>query len=175
MPRRGVSFAKTELDYLLDVLEEILPIGPMEWEIVETKHNAIFEEKQRTKETLKRKFQNLYLTRIPTGDPTCPPHVCKAKLIYELKKQKCDISVGNDNNSDIFSDSDDKDPDDDFLNNDGINAVFGTSSKKVNCGVTFTAGNDGIADADKVQLLPSSLFNLINSRRRISSQSIFAL
>lgn len=79
MPRRGASFATKEIEHLLDVMEEIVPIGPTEWDIVEAKHNALFEDKGRNKDTLKRKFQSLYLTRIPTGDPTCPPHIPKTK------------------------------------------------------------------------------------------------
>ena len=50
----------------------------------------------RTKETFKRKFQNLYLRRMPTGDPSCPPMVRRAKKIQNDIKQRADISEGDD-------------------------------------------------------------------------------
>jgi hypothetical protein len=75
MGRRGASFSKREIQHLLDDVEEILPSGQTECDIVEARHNAAYPEAQRTRETIKRKFQSLYLTRIPTGDPHCPPFV----------------------------------------------------------------------------------------------------
>jgi hypothetical protein len=40
-------------------------------------------------------FQNLYGTRVPTGDPSCPPHVCRAKAIQQMINQKLEYSDGN--------------------------------------------------------------------------------
>ena len=79
MPSRGLAFRKEEVNFLLEVMEDILPISSMEWEDVERRHNERYATNERTKETLKRKFQNLYLKRVPTGDPTMPPEVRWAK------------------------------------------------------------------------------------------------
>ena len=100
MPSRGLAFKKEEVNYLLEVMADILPISSMEWEDVERRHNERFSTNERTKETLKRKFQNLYLKRVPTGDPTIPPEVRWAKKIQNDIKQRADISEGEDTDGD---------------------------------------------------------------------------
>jgi len=48
--------------------------------VVET-HSARYPNKGRTVDSLKRKFKELHIKRIPTGDPHCPPAVCHAKQL----------------------------------------------------------------------------------------------
>ena len=96
MPNRGSAFQKQEIDLFLDLMEEVLPILSMEWEDVEQRHQEKYGTNDRTKETLKRKFQNLYLKRMPTGDPSCPPEGRRAKKIQNDIKQRADISAGDD-------------------------------------------------------------------------------
>ena len=66
---------------MLDAIETIIPIGSGEWERVEVTHSVDFEEKKRTADSLKRKFRQLYLTKVPTGDPNMPETVRRAKEI----------------------------------------------------------------------------------------------
>ena len=89
MPNRGLAFRKEELDFFLDLMEDVLPISLMEWEDVEQRHQEKYGTNDCTKETLKRKFQNLYLKRMPTGDPTCPLEVRRAKKNSERYKATC--------------------------------------------------------------------------------------
>jgi putative protein kinase ArgK-like GTPase of G3E family len=37
---------------------------------------------------LKRKFKDMYNSTVPTGDPTCPPHIQRAKEIFYLIQEK---------------------------------------------------------------------------------------
>ena len=76
-------------------MEEILPIGTSEWERVWERHDVDFQAKERTPESLKRKFQELARKKIPTGDPQCPPYVRKAKHIYHKIILATDGSTGN--------------------------------------------------------------------------------
>ena len=92
--KRGMGFSQTELDSLLDVIEEILPIGMGEWDDVERQHHSMYPDRDRNRDALRRKFAKLYLKKIPTGDPKCPPEVRRAKRIYELIKNKTDSSDG---------------------------------------------------------------------------------
>ena len=69
--KRGAKFTTAELEHLLDIVEEILPIGASEWERVWERHDVDFHAKERTPESLKRKFQELARKKIPTGDPQC--------------------------------------------------------------------------------------------------------
>ena len=77
--KRGVGYSQMEIDTLLDLVEEHLPISNIEWERIEHLHKCNFPGENRTKESLKRKFQDLYRTKIPTGDPHIPPHIKRAK------------------------------------------------------------------------------------------------
>ena len=60
------------------------------------RHHLYFSDAARSKDALKRKFATLYGTRSPTGDPTIPPDVLRAKRAYEEIKQKAEISEGED-------------------------------------------------------------------------------
>lgn len=91
---RGRSFSKSEIDSLLEIIEELLPIGMNEWEAVLDRHLTRYPDLDRTKDSIKRKFASLYNSKKPTGDPTCPPQVRNAKRIYNLIKDKMDLSDG---------------------------------------------------------------------------------
>jgi hypothetical protein len=129
MPNRGAAFRQDELKGFLKLLEEFLPIGSYEWDALEYHHNTNFPGRNRTKETLKRKFQLMYLMKPPTGNPTIPPTVRKAKDIFKLIKLKAEVSEGESENSEDekgigSSDVDSEDPDalgDDDDGNDANN------------------------------------------------------
>jgi hypothetical protein len=53
-----------------------------------------YPTKDYTAKLLKRKFHELARTKIPTGDPNMPPHICKAKHIYYRIVQATDGSTG---------------------------------------------------------------------------------
>ncbi len=57
-------------------------------------------------DSLKRKFKELHLKRIPTGDPNCPPAVCHAK---RLRRAIIDLMDGSDMNSPLREDNGDDD------------------------------------------------------------------
>ena len=80
MPR-GANFSREELDSFLDSVEEILPLSTTQWESVLEIHSARYPDKGRTVDSLKRKFKELHIKRIPTGDPHCPPAVRRAKQL----------------------------------------------------------------------------------------------
>jgi hypothetical protein len=98
--KRGAKFTIAELECLLDVIDEIVPIGNPDWERVWDKHVSTFPTKERTVESLKQKFQGLTRHKIPTGDPECPPHICNAKRIYRKIVLATDGSTGGSDGSD---------------------------------------------------------------------------
>jgi hypothetical protein len=91
---RGAGFGADELRALLEVLEEHLPIGRDEWELVLTIHNLHFGEFNRTVDSIRRKFAALCRSRIPTGNPTCPAEVRTAKRVRYLMTQRAEIGEG---------------------------------------------------------------------------------
>jgi hypothetical protein len=104
--KRGAKFLIVELECLLDVIDDIIPIGNPDWERVWDKHVFNFPTKERTLESLKRKFQELANKKIPTGDPYCPPHIRNAKRIYRKIVLATNGSTGGSDGSDEGEDKD---------------------------------------------------------------------
>lgn len=92
--RRGDGFTDRELDGLLSLLKEKLPLGRDEWEIVAHMHNEVFPGHGRVADSLKRKFSKLYRTRVPTGNPHIPAPVKRAKRIREEMIERADMGDG---------------------------------------------------------------------------------
>ncbi len=80
MPK-GFSYSTEEVDSFLDLLEENLPISLTAWERVAEVHLTLYPDLKRSVDSLKRKFKELHNNKIPTGDPLCPPAVCRAKRL----------------------------------------------------------------------------------------------
>jgi hypothetical protein len=95
MPR-GANFSMEELDSFLDSVKDILPLSTTQWESVVEMHLARYPDKGRTVDSLKRKFKELHIKRIPTGDPHCPPAVHRAK---QLRNAIIQLMDGSDLNS----------------------------------------------------------------------------
>ena len=88
------QYTSTEIQGLLQVIEEILPVHGEDWEEVSQAHAANFPNTLRNAESIKRKFQALYRVKKPTGDPFCPPEVRFAKRLRHLITTKCEIDDG---------------------------------------------------------------------------------
>ncbi|KAG1701601.1 hypothetical protein DVH05_010902 [Phytophthora capsici] len=74
---RGSGFTRVEVDSLLDLLENINPIGRDEWETVARRHNENHPGLDRTVESLRRKFAKLYRTNMGTRNPHIPDDVAR--------------------------------------------------------------------------------------------------
>ena len=85
------NYSSTELETLLALAAEQLPISGLEWENkISTPHQARHNT-GRSGESLKRKFDSLANTKIPTGDPDIPPHVRQAKHIRRNILSKAEL------------------------------------------------------------------------------------
>ena len=99
---------------MLEAIDDIVPIGNPDWERVWDRHNTRYPQKDRTAESLRRKFQTLVKKKMKTGDPNCPPHIRSAKRIYRKIVEATDGSDGKSNKEkDDDDDEDDRDDDDD--------------------------------------------------------------
>ena len=109
---RGTKYHKDEIEALLDLMEDNLPIGPQEWDDVTEAHADRFLLKNRDSQSLRRKFNELVNSKKPTGDPNCPPHIRRAKMIQRQIITKSDsgggslndddLGIGDDNEQDII-------------------------------------------------------------------------
>jgi flagellar biosynthesis GTPase FlhF len=76
-------------------------------------HADKFLLKNRDTQSLRRKFNELVNSKKPTGDPSCPPHIRRAKAIQRMIIAKSDSGGGslNDDDLGIGDDNDDDDVD----------------------------------------------------------------
>lgn len=112
MPKRGKGFSKGEIDHLLEIIEDICPIGPGPWERVAERHILLYPNLDRTKDSLRKKFASLYNNKIPTGDPRCPANVRKAKHIYRAIQEKMELTDGGGSDDDYEDEEEDDDNED---------------------------------------------------------------
>jgi len=89
-----VNYTPDELANLNEVVEELLPISGAEWEQVEHRHYSRYPDRERTGTQLKKKWNDISKTDIPTGDPNMPDHIREAKRIRILIYEKTDGGTG---------------------------------------------------------------------------------
>ena len=79
-----------EVEFLLDCIEIVLPIGEEDWSRVLESHNGTYPERKRDVLSIRRKFQKLYRKTGGTGNPTCHKNVREARRIRNLIIEKAD-------------------------------------------------------------------------------------
>jgi hypothetical protein len=57
--KRGFKFTVAELEHMLNIIDDIVPIGNPDWEKVWQEHLAAYPTMERTPKLLKHKFQEL--------------------------------------------------------------------------------------------------------------------
>ena len=80
MPK-GTNYSLDEIDSLLDLIEDELPISATLWENIQKSHLSRYPDQRRGVDSIKRKFKELYSKRVKTGDPNCPQEVRRAKRL----------------------------------------------------------------------------------------------
>lgn len=77
---RWANFSSGELDIMLNLVDEQLPMGGDQWEYLTLEFNKkVATDRFRDMESLRKKFKNLKNKRKPTRDPDCPQEVKRAK------------------------------------------------------------------------------------------------
>jgi hypothetical protein len=79
---------------MLEFARDILPISGAEWDLITSRHSAFHPELERAGDQLKKKFNKLACTQIPTGNPNIPPPVREAKEIRDLIIEKSEGVTG---------------------------------------------------------------------------------
>ncbi len=147
MRSRGNNFSKTEINIILNIIEDVVPIGSEEWKQVETRHRQHYPQLDRSRDTLKRKFRQLYGSRPGTGNPTIPQEVRKAKDILGAIKSKQNVSDGEGSGgTDFESSSSGTDGEDAGDGASGSGTDGGTGERTVR-GAEGGGGTGGDADA----------------------------
>jgi len=79
---RSMAFRVPELLSLANIMEDVLPIGNAAWQRVEAEYNTLFPDRFRSLDSLRRKFNWMKDSKIPTGDPSMPYHIRVAKRAH---------------------------------------------------------------------------------------------
>jgi hypothetical protein len=90
--KRGGGFSVEETMDLLLCIEEVVPIGPAQWDRVCDLHASKWSSQCRNVDSIRRKFKKLASEKVPTGDPNCPEEVRSAKRIYRDIEAKMDAA-----------------------------------------------------------------------------------
>ena len=77
----GQRFTQAETNTLLDLIEDMMPMGPEQWESIRDQFNEAHPKPGREAEGLKKRFATLWKKNTPTGNPHCPPEVRRAKQL----------------------------------------------------------------------------------------------
>jgi len=108
----GKGFTPAQEEDMLDVIEEILPVGGEEWTLVKFKHDKKWGFMNRKEDGLRRKCSTLYRNKAPTGNPIIPNTVQRAQDIRQSIRDKADMGEGDVGNLEM---SDDGEIQDDLL------------------------------------------------------------
>jgi len=87
---RGPAFTDYEVNNFLDIMGDVMPIGPLESALDVDHHKVLFGNKNRDMQSLWRKFNTLAGTTSPTGDVVIPSLVQKAKDVQRAIEIKMD-------------------------------------------------------------------------------------
>lgn len=91
---KGKNFSQAEIDCMLELIEEHMPLSASQWQTVVDEHMLLYPNTDRDVDGLRRKFNSLASKKIPTGDPFIPPDVKKAKKIRNDLSQFSGLKTG---------------------------------------------------------------------------------
>jgi hypothetical protein len=111
---QNLSFEDKE--YLISLLDKIHPLGPEQWENIVPRHNLEYakpkERSIRDKESLRQQWYRMTKVSKPTGDPSCPEYIRRAKsLIREIQNEIAMTGIDDDALTDSEHKEDDVEPD----------------------------------------------------------------
>ena len=89
------TYHMAERIHFLNIMLEVLPIGPEQWAEVTSRHAETYAGRE--VESLRRKYTELHRKNIPSGDPNIPEDIRLAKRIkYDIG---CKADIGGDEDS----------------------------------------------------------------------------
>jgi len=83
------TYSVPSLKVLNTIVEKVLPLGRNMWNTVCEQYNQKTKE-SRDWDSLKTRWMKMVNDKKPTGDPDCPEHIKKAKILYHLITESSD-------------------------------------------------------------------------------------
>ncbi|KAF9642068.1 hypothetical protein BDM02DRAFT_3193972 [Thelephora ganbajun] len=111
--RGAANYCPREVEVLLDLVEDELPVGAKGWNTVGTKFREwtiTTGRPARTDRSLEAKYKQLVRTPKPTGDGECPPEIeCAHELNDRIQAKVSCCDLGDDEIADFKDGTDDSD------------------------------------------------------------------
>ncbi|KAK9483529.1 hypothetical protein V1527DRAFT_472946, partial [Lipomyces starkeyi] len=89
------NFSMQDKNALLDAIDKFRPIGPAKWnQVVDAYEDYCLENGTPSRDVgaIRRKFNSLVNFPKPTGDPTCPPDIKRAKEISRMINESVEMA-----------------------------------------------------------------------------------
>jgi hypothetical protein len=175
------NFNDEDKEFLITLLEEIRPVGPEMWDQVVSRYNDKYAEpNQRTtrdKDGLRTQYYKMYKTAKPTGDPTCPEYVRRAKkLKREIEDEVAMTGIDDEDSESAASDIEaDKEPEPETNNADDIedNTESNTIEDNAKSNTTENDNDDNIqADGNDDEYNGTDCTVTIASESDITSSTV---
>ncbi|EFP76493.1 uncharacterized protein PGTG_02934 [Puccinia graminis f. sp. tritici CRL 75-36-700-3] len=90
-PPGSLGYNVAECMLLVEAVKSVLPLGNQDWRSVADQYNTkvlLLNRPKREADNLKQKFKGLAQSQKPTGNATCPEHICEAKRVDALIHEK---------------------------------------------------------------------------------------
>ena len=88
-----VNYLDEELESLMELIVEVLPIDSEQWDTVVTKH-AVKYPYDRSKKSIRNKYNAIKKKKSSTGNPNMPRYVKLARLAHHLIGKKANLGTG---------------------------------------------------------------------------------
>ncbi len=106
---KGTNYSLDEVNNLLELIDEILPLSATQWENIAKHHMLRSPNRECSMDSIKRKFKELHSKKICTGGPNSPQEDCRAKRIRREIIESMNSSDLNSRTEEEGSGSDDGD------------------------------------------------------------------
>ncbi|EFP89810.2 uncharacterized protein PGTG_15766 [Puccinia graminis f. sp. tritici CRL 75-36-700-3] len=90
-PPGSLGYNIAECMLLVEAVKTVLPLGNQDWLSVADQYNTkvlLLNRPKQEADNLKQKFKGLAQSQKPTGNATCPEHICEAKRVNALINEK---------------------------------------------------------------------------------------
>ncbi|KAG1686500.1 hypothetical protein DVH05_006514 [Phytophthora capsici] len=120
------NYKLSEVDRLLQLVEEYLPLGKDEWERLTNDYNATRSRSwnERDSDSILRKFKAMYGARNPSGKGNIPAHIERAKELKRAVDQKASVIEMDDCADEDSADEPDREDDEELEDKRPISPDF---------------------------------------------------
>jgi hypothetical protein len=144
------NFSIEDKEYLISLLEEVGPLGPEQWENIVSRYNSDYakpnEPSIQDKEGLRQQWYKMTKVSKPTGDPSCPEYIRRAKRVNkEIHNEIAMTGIDDDALTDSELEEDEPE-EDDIEDEDKDNSGDENADKDKN----RSRDEEGVADKEKL-------------------------